>query len=114
MKLFLDDIRFPPDASWIVVKTAEAAIEELKKGFITFASLDHDLVDGHYPWNAGSPYPSNDDLVKRTGALTGLDVVLWMQANNIWPIDGVIVHSQNDIGRERMKRIIKEHYWRNL
>ncbi len=110
MKLFLDDLRSPPDATWIVVRTAEAAIKELQKDHITFASLDHDLVDGHYPWNAGHPYPDNDVLVKRTGAMTGLNVVLWMKENKFWPVIGVVVHSQNDVGRERMMRIITEKY----
>jgi hypothetical protein len=110
MKLFLDDIRTPPDNTWFVVRTAEAAIEELKKGRVTVASLDHDLVDGHYPWNAGHPYPSNDSLVASTGFMTGLNVVLWMQENNIWPDVGVVVHSQNDEGRKRMMEVIDNHY----
>lgn len=52
MLLFLDDIRTPPGFGWIWVKTAGEAIEKLKTRKVDFASLDHDLADEHYPWNA--------------------------------------------------------------
>ena len=45
-KLFLDDVRSPPDESWIVARTYEEAIETVNaKGFPTTLSFDHDLGD---------------------------------------------------------------------
>lgn len=114
MKLFLDDIRHPADKSWTIARDVPEAIRLLKTDTVTFASLDHDLADGHYPWNAPKPYPSNDILVANTGVLTGLNLVEWMRDNDCWPVDGVVVHSQNDIGKERMLEIINKHYFSKI
>lgn len=43
MKLFLDDIRNPPDNSWTIARTADVAIEFLKTGAVEEISFDHDL-----------------------------------------------------------------------
>ncbi len=114
MKLFLDDVRTPPGVGWTVVKTVNDAIEILKRNKelnITFeyASLDHDLVDGHYPWNQPIPYPENPVIVAKTGEKTGFDLVAWMCDNSIWPTKGIAVHSQNNDGRSRMLELICNH-----
>jgi hypothetical protein len=100
MFLWLDDVRNPMnfdiyDATW--VKTYEMAIELLSTGEITKASLDHDLTI--------QQTLGNDD-----GEKTGYDVISWMEENNVWPIDGVIVHSMNISGRQRMLQIVQKHY----
>ena len=109
-KLFLDDVRTPPSEGWIVVRTADEAIERLKQGDIDFASLDHDLADGHYPWNSEHPYPDNVALVRNTKEKTGYNVVCWMEENDVWPPLGTLVHSQNPVGRERMEKVIRNAY----
>lgn len=114
MKLFLDDVRIPADSSWNLVKTAEDAMTALVHENVTFASLDHDLADGHYPWNAGYPYPENAIIVETTKEKTGYDVVCFMEEHDIWPVDGVRVHSQNPVGVERMVKVIEKHYGRNF
>lgn len=44
MKLFLDDVRTPPDGNWIVKRSSKDGIEfVLTKGCPTFISFDHDL-----------------------------------------------------------------------
>ena len=115
MKLWLDDIRDPAqyaffgkdnqikggyDYTW--VKTADEAIELLKTGQVTYASLDHDLAWDHY---IGKEYVNGKSPEK-----TGYDVVLWMQTNNVWPKDGCVVHSMNPVGRKKMQYIIDKHY----
>jgi len=45
MKLFLDDIRNPPDNSWVIARTAKVAIEFLATGSVEKISFDHDLGD---------------------------------------------------------------------
>src|SRR5277367_2898861 len=88
MTLWLDDVR-PPwkhgyiGAEWC--KTADEAIALLETGKVTFASLDHDLAEEHYPWNCTE--------LPRRGAKTGYDVVCWMEENGVWQKDGVRVHS---------------------
>src|SRR4030095_3462450 len=51
MKLFIDDLRNAPDASWIVVRTVTGAIRALATMEVDVISLDHDIshhvsVDG--------------------------------------------------------------------
>jgi hypothetical protein len=43
-KLYIDDLRTPPDDSWVVVRTIDHAIETLKsRGLPHTISFDHDL-----------------------------------------------------------------------
>jgi len=100
MVLWLDDIR-PPwrhgyiGAEWC--KTAEAAIEILKTGRVTFASLDHDLTEAA---TMGQPAPSEK---------TGYDVCLFLAEHpEYFPKDGVRVHSLNPNGKLRMQRLLEK------
>ena len=95
VRLWLDDIRLPP-AGFLWTRTAERTIALLKTGKVTFASLDHDI----------QLEPAGAD------ERTGYTVVLWMEENNIWPVDGVRVHSSNPPGRVRMEAAIERHYGR--
>ncbi len=105
MILWLDDIREPwkfgyVGATW--VSTAHDAIAHLRTHNVTFASLDHDLSEEHYPWNC-------EDITTCKG--TGYDVVCWLERHpEYWPKDGVKVHSANPVGRERMQVVIDRHY----
>ena len=100
--MFLDDIREPWRVGligWTCVRTVEAAIAALKTGKVTQASLDHDMT------------------IEQTLGLddrkpTGYDVVLWMEANNVWPPGGTAVHSLNPTGKAKMERIIDRAYRR--
>jgi hypothetical protein len=68
-------------------------------GKVEEADLDHDLSEKR---SCGI-----DD-----GSKTGLDVVLWMEANNVWPPLGTRVHSLNPVGRRRMEEVIERAYRR--
>lgn len=109
MMLWLDDIREPwkhgfLNAAW--AHTADEAITALKSGHISFASLDHDLSEEHYPWNCV-------DLSATKG--TGYDVVLFLEANpEFWPAAGVAVHSMNPAGKARMLAVVERHYGRTF
>jgi hypothetical protein len=100
VKLWLDDVRQPwkhgcVGYEW--AKTADEAIALLKTGKVTFASLDHDLSEAA-------------TLGNWEGERTGYDVVCWMEENNVWPEDGVRVHSMNPAGKLRMRQVIARHY----
>lgn len=104
-KMWLDDVREPwrhgaLGFEWC--KTAQEAIELLQTGTVTFASLDHDLSWDHYP--------GADDIPLEQKSGTGYDVVCWMEAQGIWPIDGVQIHSMNPVGRARMQVVVDRHY----
>jgi hypothetical protein len=46
-KLFLDDVRSPPDHTWVLARTVRAAIEYVETyGVPCEMSLDHDLGEG--------------------------------------------------------------------
>ena len=108
MKLWLDDIREPwkfGRLGWTWVKTAKAAIEAFKTGEVEEASLDHDL--------------SEDQMVQggflgkvfEDGKGTGYDVVCWLEENpQYWPKGGVVVHSANPAGKERMIKVLDKIY----
>ena len=91
MKVFLDDIREPPQG-WVLVRTAHEAIAALATGKVTHISLDHDLGD--------------DD---KNG--TGYDVVLWIEeavALRAFVPPALSIHSANVVGRQRMEAAIAE------
>ena len=109
MKLWLDDLREPPKhgcLGFTWAKTADQAIEYLKTGIVTFASLDHDLAWVHQP---GADVQEADSMEQ-----TGYSVVCWMELNNVWPIDGVAVHSMNIVGKARMLAVIQNKYGRTF
>ena len=88
MKLWLDDVRMPPDEDWTWVTSVRAAIVLLETGRVVEASLDHDL---------GEDVPE------------GYELCLWMAEHDIWPRDRIKVHSGNPPGAERMIGVIERY-----
>ena len=87
MKLFLDDVRQPPDESWAVARTYAECIRVLKTGAVESLSLDHDLGESR----------------------TGYDVACWIEAAVI--LEGfnppkITVHSANPVGRRNIEACI--------
>lgn len=116
--LWLDDDpkRRPPicGLAWTWVKTYEEAIEALKSGTVEFASLDHDLADAHYfayhiAMQSGQPVDTSTCKEK-----TGYDVLLWMEENNVWPKDGVRIHTMNNVRGPIMLDMVRKHYGRTF
>lgn len=93
MKVFLDDIRTPPDKDWVLVRYPNEVVDLILAGGVTHISLDHDL--------------GNDDFG------TGYDVILWLEEQVYF--DRVIpptitIHSANPVGRKKMEDGIKNIY----
>jgi hypothetical protein len=90
VKLYLDDMRPPPDG-WVLVRTAQEAIAILETGGVSHLSLDHDLGD--------------DDAFG-----TGYDVACWIEEavalRGFAPPD-ITIHSANVVGRARMGRAVE-------
>lgn len=94
MKLWLDDIRIPPEGGWTWVTTVKDAIRCLETGTVEEISFDHDLG-------------TKDD---------GCDVAAWIEMmaaaekmNRIkWSI-----HSANPVGRQRISQAMEsaERFW---
>ena len=94
MKLYLDDLRNPPDDSWTVVRTVEEAKDYLQQGVVEVLSLDHDL---------GTYGDSNEDR-------TGYEVVKWLEEEvnhrRLIPPAEFKIHSANPVGRANMEAAI--------
>lgn len=85
MKVFLDDLRPPPEG-WIHVLWPDEAIALLQTGEVTELSLDHDL---------------GDDMRG-----TGYDVLLWIEEAVIlsrFQPPSIAIHSANPAARLRME-----------
>lgn len=90
MKLFLDDIRNPPDGEdWIVVRNYEDCIAILNTGRVTDLSLDHDLGETKY---------SGYDVA------TYIEFKVWTEG--FYP-PKITVHSANPVGRRNIEAAIK-------
>jgi hypothetical protein len=106
MKLFLDDVRDPPDATWTIARTADEAIALLRTGHVEHASLDHDL--GHCAACEGCRGFQRDPCpcaCHRSGTF----LVNWMATENVWPSKSCMVHSKNPVGAERMRGTIERY-----
>lgn len=99
VKLWHDDVRPPPDGSWVWVRTNTEAKEIMSRTVVDEASLDHDLgcepEDGLYA-RGSSP------------AGTGLDLCRWMVDHDLVP-RRVTVHSWNPAGAEAMCDALDDH-----
>lgn len=90
-KLWLDDVRQPPDDTWCWVKSARECIAWLDhEGPFSVVSLDHDLEDEGYAEQVG-----------------GLAVVRWLTAHPMKRPPQVLVHSMNPVGAANMRKEIK-------
>jgi hypothetical protein len=91
-RIWLDDLRDPPDETWLWVKTPSEAIRLLELGTVAEISFDHDLgFDG-----------------KRE--MTGYEVLLWIEeavALHGFAPPEMRVHSANPPGHERLLRGIE-------
>jgi hypothetical protein len=98
VKIWVDDIRTPPDDTWKWLKTSAEAIEWLEDSKVLcketsaaynaeIMSLDHDL--------------GGDDTTR--------PIVLWMCENDFWPLE-VRVHSQNPVGCDWLNGILERYH----
>jgi Cyclic-phosphate processing Receiver domain len=90
MKLWLDDLRAPPDDSWhwCTSNWGAKAVLEHYASEVTAMSLDNDLGEGQEE---------------------GRRLVLWMAENNIWPSGDITIHSANPVAGEYMRGMIDRY-----
>ena len=93
LKVYLDDVRDPPDDTWVCVRTPSEAIELLETGRVAEISFDFDL--------------GYDEEGRE---MTGYSVALWIEEavalRNFTP-PRMQVHSANPPGHERLLRAIE-------
>lgn len=89
IRVWLDDVRPMPDGFDVWVKTSKEAIDVLKRGGVSFISLDHDLGE------------------EKTG--TGYDVAKFIEEmafeRELSPME-IRVHSANPVGSKNMMSCI--------
>lgn len=92
MKLFVDDLRTPPDGMWAIARSYDVAVElfDYYKDSINIMSLDHDLGE------------------EKTGYDFLLYVVEQYYPRQV-PIQ-VLVHSANPVGRDRMEGVVARYF----
>jgi hypothetical protein len=90
----IDDRAAPP--GWVHVTTAPAAIGLIDRGGVIELSLDHDLGDDE---GAGKGVDVVDHIAQQQ-VVAGRD---------LWPRDGITIHSANPAGRDQMARTIKRY-----
>jgi hypothetical protein len=104
-RLWHDDIRRPPDASWIWARTNADAKRALRAHSIAEASLDHDLGLHDY-----DPDEQDADLRCPPDGMRpeeGWELVKWMIEDGCVP-PRVTIHSWNPVGAQRMARMLAD------
>lgn len=114
--LYLDDVRVPTSEDWLVVRSYDAFVTQVRlNGLENFEliSLDHDLGDtamSEYYTNAKPNYQINyNNILEKTG----MDCVKWLVNHSIEtniPLPTVKVHSANPIGVANMMGYINNYY----
>ena len=122
MNLWLDDVRDPYEqgiVNFTWVKNYDEAINALLLRNVTFASLDHDIgacqdcIDVNF--HIGDMLTAETTFYNRCPhTKSGYDVVCFIEEHNLWPINGIRVHSMNPVGRARMEQVIRQHYGRTF
>lgn len=109
-KLFLDDLRSPPDGTWVVARSHEAAVEYVNEyGYPLVISFDHDL-------GMKATYTSGAIVVyEEVEAATGMSLAKWLVERDLdspWMASSgfrYIVHSANPVGAANIRGLF-EHY----
>lgn len=116
VKLWLDDMRRPPDDNWAWCKTVDEAKAILMTMRVEEASLDHDL--GACATCLGGKDAEEWLMDHNMQSMpncdhfgTGYTLVCWLEENpQFWPKTKPRVHSANPVGRRRMEVVIDKFY----
>lgn len=109
MKVWLDDVRYPPPGDWVWVKSFSEAVQCFmeNKGLIEEASLDHDLGFGDDA--EGIDLFSATELHYDDDEPTGYDFVKWIWEHDAWPSRSLGIHTANPAGSINMRAVIERY-----
>lgn len=101
MRIWLDDVRTPPEGDWIWIKTAEAAIRLVMTNEVKFIAFDHDL-GGDGCGATETAYPVAKLIEAR--AARGIEPPGWS------------IHSANPVGAARIRAALEsaEYLWKRF
>lgn len=101
IKLFVDDLRIAPDASWVVVRTVTEAIRFLATQDVELVALDHDICH---------TYPGDEAIVKPFPCPETFEPVARYIALMPKP-PRVTIHTSNPAGQKKMEKILEKGEW---
>lgn len=104
MKLWLDDVRPPPEG-YIPARSVEEAIY-----IMNFWRMNPSTGECEFPYMDDFEACSLDHDLGGKPEDDGIYFIDWMTANNVWPKEKPVVHSMNPVGRQRMQVAI-DRYW---
>jgi hypothetical protein len=103
MKLYIDDIRTPPDESWNICRSALSAVRALDMFWeqVTDIALDHDISHQVAVGKMSRPYPCEEtfEIVARHIAALRCLHPAWEPRTSI--------HTSNPAGASNMKAILE-------
>lgn len=103
IKLFVDDIRNPPDDSWVVARTVTEAIRMLATQDVGVVSLDHDIQHGvevagcHIAFTCMETF---EPVARFICALASSDLQCELAT--------IVLHTANPVGARKMAEIFHE------
>lgn len=101
MKLFVDDIRNPPDDSWTLARTVTEAIRAIARYDFEVISLDHDIS---HPVSIGNglqrPFPCGETFAAVAYYLSA------KYGNCMEDAPKVILHTSNQVAGDEMSMIL--------
>lgn len=113
--LYLDDVRTPKDDHWIVSRTYDDLIEQIKLhglGSFEVISLDHDLGEQamvEYYTNVKNNYELDyNNIIEKTGYDVAKFLVSESMSHKI-PLPQIYVHSANPIGSANIMGYINNY-----
>jgi hypothetical protein len=92
MKIWLDNIKAPPDKSWVWIKIVEETRKIMKEHRVEGISLTFDLGEG----------------------LNGYDQLKWMVKYNVWPTTFIRIHTMSIEKRKDMIHLVKMYKPKDL
>ena len=116
MRLYLDDVRTPKDADWVVVRSYDEFVAHIRlHGLENYElmSLDHDLGDtamSEYYNNVHPNYTLDYSNIKEK---TGMDCAKFLVAESMTkgiPLPAIYVHSANPIGSANIMGYINNYF----
>ncbi len=108
MKLFIDDIRTPPDDSWHICRSVSAAIRAIDMfgGAITEINLDHDISHQVVVGKMSRPYPCEETFE----AVARFMVHFKNAQGDVGLIFNPVVHirTSNPSGMKNIEKILRD------
>ena len=104
MKLFIDDIRNPPDESWSICRSVSASIRALDMFWeqVSEVNLDHDISHQVVMGGMSRPYPCVEtfEAVARYMA--------WIKTAKPEWNPKIQIHTSNYVGAQNMSKILND------